>query len=302
KVLSDTVKFSQSMAELRGRPTDLAEIIVTQSQSFTATEALTKKLIDAVSIDVPTLLADIHGKTVKLGREGRAHVMNTSGAVVQPFEMSLGEELLHFLSNPNIAALLTTAGMLLIFMEFKMPGIQVAGILGAICLIVSFMAFQTLPIRTGGLILIGVGILGLFAEIFAQAHGVLAAGGTIAFVLGLIWVIDPSQISFGVSPYIWAPSGLLLGTSTLAIGWIAARVKKDSEAARLAMGGTGPLGVVGYIGQVEKVDHSPRDQLSRGVLLIRGENWNFESEELLAIGDSITVIGVQGFCLKVKKV
>ncbi len=301
KVLSDTVKFAQGMAELRGRPADLAEKIVVKSQSFTAQEALANRLIEAMSGDLKTLLADLDGKTVKLGKSQTPKKLQTQGAEIRAVEMNTGEELLHWLSNPNIAALLTTIGMLLIFMEFKMPGIQVAGILGAVCLIVSFMAFQTLPIRTGGLLLIGVGLLGLMVEVFASTHGVLAAGGAIAFVLGLIWVVDPSQISMGVSPYIWAPAGIFLGMSTVALGWIAARVKRDSELARQSMGGSGPLGLLGYRGVVETAEVEPRDQETRGGLLIRGETWKYCSDELLSRGDSVEVTGVDGFVLKVKK-
>src|SRR5690606_2312068 len=143
---------------------------------------------------------------------------------------------------------------------------------------------QTLPIRIGGIALLVVGAIALVAEVFATTHGVLGAGGVLSFILGLIWVIDPAQIREGVSPMVYVPAGIFLAGVAFMIAWFASRTRARAQEALATMKGGGLAGLQGYVGRVD----------APGKLLIRGEIWDYVSEEPVGVGDIVEVLGVQG--------
>ncbi len=294
KVLSDTSAFAEGLAEVRGRDKKLASEIVRQSRSFTAAAASEAKLVDLLADTFPDLLRKLDGRTVRLqsGKEAR---LATTNARVEVFPMTLGQKLLHLISNPNIAAILMTLALVLIYVELQTPGIQIAGILGATFLVVAFICFQTLPIRTGGAILLLLGTIALIAEIFVTTHGALGAGGVLSFVLGLVWIIDPAQSTFGVSPAVYIPAGIFLGGIALLVGWFAADVKKSAQEALAQMKGGALGGLAGYRGTID----------AGGGLMIRGERWDYrledDSGETVAAGDSVEVVRVEGLKAYVRK-
>jgi membrane-bound serine protease (ClpP class) len=301
KALNDTSAFAEGLAEVRGRDPKLAAEIVRKSRSFTASEGARMKLVDILADSFPDLLRKLDGRTVKFAGGTTATIRSGDAANVEviAFEMTFGQKLLHLVSNPNIAAILMTLAMVLIYVELSNPGIQVAGILGVIFLIVGFMCFQTLPIRTGGLALILVGAVALIGEIFVTTHGILGAGGVLAFVLGLVWVIDPSQVRSGVSPAVYVPAGLFLGTTAFLISWFAARTKRDAAAALARMKGGGIGGLEGYVGTVDSLATSSAPGAAAlaspfGTLTIRGEIWNFVSEDSVRVGDPVEVVRIDG--------
>jgi len=301
KILNDVVAYAKSMAEIRGRNKELAELIVSKSQSFTAQEAASKKLVEVLADHETDLLNKLQGRVVESKSFGKK-TLNTSNARVERVDMTIGQKLLHLISNPNIAAILMTIAMLLIYVELNNPGVQIAGILGVILLILAFMSFQSLPIRTGGLILMGVGFIGMFSEVFVAAHGALAAGGVLSFILGMIWVVDPSQTSERVSPMVYIPAGLALSIGAFTIAWFAARVKVQAAEALEKMGGSGAMGLHGYQGKVESLAGNGAIQSPFGKMHIRGEVWDFVCEESVKVGDAVQVQSVDGFKLIVKRI
>ena len=105
--------------------------------------------------------------------------------------MNLQESLLHTLVDPTIAYLLLTIGIWALIAEFNNPGAILPGVTGVICLLLAFIAFESLPLNWGGVALILVSV-GLFVlDIKAPTHGVLTAGGIIAFVLGSLILFSP---------------------------------------------------------------------------------------------------------------
>lgn len=300
KAVNDTAAFARGLAELRGRDPKLAEQIVSKSVSLSAQEARDKGLADFLASDRKEFMAKLDGRQWVKGsmrRVIRSQAAPGAPAVqVLESEMTLGQKILHLLADPNIATLLISLGMLCLYVEITTPGITIPGVLGGILLLVGFMSFQLLPIRLGGLILILMGVGFLFAELFVSTHGALAFGGALSFVLGLVWIIDPGSTSLAVNPAIWVSAGLLLGGAALGLAWVASRGKKLSRETLEKIGGAGKLGLNGYIGRVESVEASG----VHGKASIRGETWDFESAEPVAIGDSVRVERTRGFIAEVR--
>src|SRR6185437_14961767 len=67
KVLNDSVAFIRSLAQLRGHNAAWAEHAVRDAATLTADEALREHVIDFEAADVPGLLAQLDGRTVRVG-------------------------------------------------------------------------------------------------------------------------------------------------------------------------------------------------------------------------------------------
>lgn len=295
KATNDTAAFARSLADTKGRNRQLAEEIVSKSKSLTSEEALQHKLIDLLAKDSADLLSKLNGFHYK--HKGELRTLVIESPIFETIEMSTGQKLLHFLANPTIAAMLMSLAILLIYVEVSNPGVIFPGVLGGICILIAFMSFQLLPIRTGGLLLILLGAAFLIAEPFVISHGALAIGGVLSFVLGLIWVIDPSATSLTIQASVWAPLGAGLGFFVAIIAYVATRTRSLSITALKEMGGGALAGLAGYEGSVEYLNS---DQKS-GKAMIRGENWDFIADSPLQLKDHITVIETHGLKIKIKK-
>jgi membrane-bound serine protease (ClpP class) len=297
KAVNDTVAMMKSMAEERGRPVDLAEKMVRSSSSYTAREALENHLIDAMAEDSTTFLRALDGRKVHVEGAGREVTLRLQSPILVPVEMSWGQKLLHFLADPNIAAVLMSLGTLLIYVEVMNPGITIVGVLGGVCLIAGFMSFQLLPIRTGGLLLLLLGLIMLVVEAFTPTHGALALGGLISLVLGILWVMDPSGGALQISPSVWIPTVVLVAGVVVLLGWAAARSRRLVERTLRQMKGSGYGGLEGYSGTVDSVH--PQDRQS-GTAVFRGEIWSIRSiSGELELGEVVKVVEVEGLMARV---
>ena len=154
-----------------------------------------------MAADLRSVLDQIDGRKAEVA--GGTVTMRTRGAEVRRLDMNLQESLLHTLVDPTIAYLLLTIGIWALIAEFNNPGAILPGVTGVICLLLAFIAFESLPLNWGGVALILVSV-GLFVlDIKAPTHGVLTAGGIIAFVLGSLILFSPLTPSAAVHARRW---------------------------------------------------------------------------------------------------
>ncbi len=154
-------------------------------------------MIDVVAESLPDLLERIDGRTVKTSKG--PVTLATRGAVTRPIEIGYRDRFLAIITDPNVAYVLMMLGMLGLFFELSNPGVIAPGVIGGISLILAFYAFQSLPINFAGLLLIGLGVVLLVAEIKIVSHGVLSIGGVIAMALGSVMLFDAPEVSFRIS-------------------------------------------------------------------------------------------------------
>jgi len=294
KAVNDIAAFARSMAELRKRNVKAASEVVSKSNSFTAEEALKINLIDVVAADKKALWKSIHQRQVQVGPVN-VNLQTDPEPTLHHAEMTLGEQVLNYLAHPNIAAILMSLGILLIYAELSSPGLGWGGILGGLCLIVAFIAFQLIPIHLGGVILLAVGVALIIAEIFVVSGGILSIGGSVALAFGLLWVVDPTATDLRISPWLIAMIGGVLMLGTLLIGYFISRLKQQTQEALKNIGGGDFAGVQGYKGQVKTLSADGKS----GQIFIRGELWNFISQDQLNENDTVVVRGVQGLTLDV---
>jgi membrane-bound serine protease (ClpP class) len=163
KATNDAAAYIKSLAERNGRNAKWAEDAVRKSISATEEEALREGVIDLVSKDLNSLLSDIDGKKVRtvMGEK----VLNTAKANIIREGMGLRHRILNLISDPNVAYILMLLGFYGLFFELTNPGSIFPGVMGGICLILAFYAFQTLPVNYAGLLLIILAIILFILEV-----------------------------------------------------------------------------------------------------------------------------------------
>ena len=162
------------------------------------------------------------------------------------------------------------------------------GVVGGICLLLAFAAFQVLPINYSGLLLLVLGIGLLIAEVFLPTFGMLGIGGLIAFILGSLFLFDAPDSDLLVDRSIIASVGVGAAVLMLFVGTLAVRTFGQRAV-------SGIDGLIGTIGEV-RVRIAPR-----GKVWVQGEYWNAESDEDLEVGEKVQIVSVKDLVLHVRR-
>jgi len=285
KQVHDAAAFIRGLAQQRGRNAAWAERAVREAVSLTAAEALRENVIDVVATDLPDLLAQIDGRTVRL-HEGEA-TLATRGLAFEPLPPDWRQRLLSVIANPSFALVLLMVGIYGLIFEFSSPGFGLPGTVGAICLLLALFALQMLPVNYVGLGLILLGMALLAAELVSPSFGVLGVGGIVAFVAGGLLLFDRDIPGFGV------PLALIFGlaASSAAVvllgGGMALRARR-----RPVVSGAEEL--VGAAGEVLSVGEG------RAWAQVHGERWQVASAQPLQPGQRVRVTGLRGLTLDVR--
>ena len=204
--------------------------------------------------------------------------------------MTTIESLLVRVADPNVAFLLGAIGLLCLYIEFTHPGMVAPGVVGAISLVLALYAFNFVPINYAGVLLI-ITALALFAlEAKVTSHGVLAAGGVLALVLGAMILVK--------SP--WPEARIHLPTAmsvALPLGAITVILLRFAIYAKRRKAVTGEEGMIGMFG-VARTDLEPA-----GEVLVRGELWGARTaQQRISQGMRIRVLEIDGLTLVVESV
>jgi membrane-bound serine protease (ClpP class) len=289
KILNDTVAYIKTIAKQRGRNEQWAEQAVRESVSVHEDEALKLGVIDLVSPSLEDLLSRVDGREVEIS-SGKVIPLKVKGLEVKNINMSFRDQLLSIISNPSIAYILLMLGFYGLLYELANPGAILPGVIGGICLILAFFAFQMLPINYAGVALILLGIILFIAEVKITSYGMLSVAGVISLLLGSIMLIDsPAEflrISFikVVLPVVSVSAAFFLFALIMVV-----RAHRRRPT-------TGREGLVGGKG-VATTDLKPE-----GVVEIRGELWNAVAGETIKAGEKIQVKEMEGMKVKVIKI
>ena len=284
KVVEDAVAYIRSLAELRGRNADWAEHAVREAASVSAEQALALNVIDFIAADTADLLAQAHGREVRVG-EARV-VLETRGLAVEALEPDWRTRLLAVITNPNVALILLMVGVYGLLFEFMNPGALLPGTVGAISLLLGLYALAVLPVSQVGAALLLLGMVLMLAEAFTPSVGVLGIGGLVAFVFGSTMLIDADVPGYGVS----LPLILGIALASLALSLLIARLALSSHRHRVV---TGTQALIGDTAQV--LDWSG----SAGHVLAAGERWQASGETDLQTGQQVRVVEIRGLRLQV---
>ena len=291
KMASDTAAYARTLATQRGRSVTLVEQAVTESRSFTEQEAAsaTPPLIDVIASDVPDLLKKLDGRTVKRFN-GTTTTLKLTNADVRSIEMTFAQRVLSAIAHPQIAYLLLTLGTLGLTIELWSPGAVLPGVAGGICLLLAFFALQVLPVNYAGLLLMLLGFLLLVLEVKVTSHGVLAVGGIASLIFGSLMLIDSPQPELQIGLRLILPVTLTLAAILLFLVTIGVRAQAQPAT-------TGESGMLHASGRAL----TPIVPGGFGRVATHGEIWTATASESIHEGDPVTVTGVRGLTLEVRR-
>ncbi|MFQ6616301.1 MAG: nodulation protein NfeD [Fidelibacterota bacterium] len=287
KITNDAVAYIQSIAEKRGRNAEWAKDAVLNSVSITAREALELGVIDTVTASLTILVAYLDGKEVEIlsGKQ----ILATRNALVKEIDMGFRYRVLDKITNPNIAYLLLLLGVYGILFELSNPGAIFPGVLGAISLILAFLAFQMLPINYAGLALMALGVTLFILEINITSYGLLAIGGIVSLLLGSLMLFERTEPLMRVSWKVIIPAlGFTILFFLFAVGFGVKAQRRTPV--------TGSSGLLGMTG-LTQTDIDPQGQVA-----VHGEIWKAVSDKKIPAGSSVRVVEVEGMVLKVEKI
>jgi membrane-bound serine protease (ClpP class) len=185
--------------------------------------------------------------------------------------------------------LLFSFGVMMIFLEIKVPGTFIFGGLGVVSLILFLIGSNFIPINMLGLFLVFLGIGLIVAEIYVSSFGLLAFVGILTFAGGVRLLFDTID-SQGIYVSIW-----LLGSMVammLAFTFLLGRALLKDRKRKPA---TGINTIVGQEGTVMQWKGT------HGKVFLNGEIWNARSDEEFKKDDVVKVVEHNQLDLKVER-
>jgi membrane-bound serine protease (ClpP class) len=287
KITEFSAKWMKTIAEERGRNIEEAQLAVTESKSFSDVDALNVNLIDLRANNLQSLISQMNGWKVTLANGAEVSI-DTTGYEIIRNEMGVIERFLHVISDPNIAYLLMSLATLGLMVEISNPGLIFPGVIGGICLLMSFYSLGVLPVNYAGMLLIVLAFILFIAEVFTHSFGVLTVGGLSSLVLGSLILFKGGPL-FRINPWLIAVVTILIG------GFLTFVVSRVIKAHR-RQATTGREELTGKTATV-KVALKPA-----GMVLFKGELWSAVSESgQVEPGEEVIINKVDGMRLYVTK-
>lgn len=283
----------RSYTERRGaEATALAESTIESAIAVSSTEALKAHLVDFIANDTNDLLNQLDGYTVQMADGPR--ILHTSGAVTESLGMSLIEQILQLLVDPNLVFILLSIGVQAILIELASPGGWVAGFFGMVCLALAAYGLGILPVNWFGLAFLVIAFVLFIVDIKAATHGGLTAAGIGSFIVGaLVLFNSPGTPQFQhVSIPLVILVALVIGISFAIIVGFALRAQKKPII-------TGQEGMLGQFG-IARTDIDPVGQVQSGAELWTAELADGQGK--IRKGAKVEVVKVEGLKIKVKKI
>ncbi len=283
KVTNDAAAYIRGLATTHRRNAGWAERAVRESVSMTAQEAKASDVVEFVAADLSSLLAQIDGYTCV----PKGITLHTAGAPIVQVSMSWRDRFLQAVVDPNIVFILMLIGIYGLIFEFQSPGLGIAGVAGAIALLLAAYSLQLLPVSFIGLALIAVAMVLYVAEVKIQSHGALALAATVALILGGLLLFDIPGSFVRVD---WA---VIAGAAVVSLAFFMVVVTAVARARRRPFT-TGLKAMVGESGKARtRLDPD-------GQVMVHGELWRAHSEEgSIEAGAEIRVLAAEGMKLTV---
>jgi membrane-bound serine protease (ClpP class) len=287
KAFNALAEYAKSIAERRGRNVKWAESAVREAANLTSTQALKQNVIDHIATDNRDLMTKIDSQKIKVAG-GRTVTLRTARAPFEERPMGAWDTFLHYLSNPNVAAVLVLLTMYGFIYELANPGAIFPGVIGAISFILLLYSLSVIPFNAAGLAFIALAILLFAVDLFTPTHGVLTVGGAVSLFFGLMMLFGAAE-GFRVSLWLVGVITALTAAFFLFVVSLGVRALKNPYV-------SGREGVVGHTGDA-RTDLDPT-----GRVFVDGSLWTATSVSgPIRAGEAVDVVEMTGLKLKVRK-
>ncbi|HEY3271735.1 MAG TPA: nodulation protein NfeD [Geothrix sp.] len=274
--------YLEAIAGKRHRNIEWARASVRESASISADKALQLNVVDLIADDLPDLLKRLDG------REAGGRRLETAGASILVLPMSVREKAFQAIAHPQVMLILMLVVVYGIIGELTSPGAILPGVAGVIALLLLLYLSSVLPMNVTGLALVAVAILLFTIDAFAPTHGVLTAGGVLAFFLGLLMLFDRSEPYLRLSVMWMLPATVVTALFFIFVAGAGIRAQRlpAKAGAETMLGRTATA--------LEPIDDRG------GKVFIEGEYWNAVSAEAITAGRAVEIVALHGLTLTVK--
>jgi membrane-bound serine protease (ClpP class) len=276
------ISYIEMIATNRDRNVEWAKSAARESVSITAQTALSLKVVDLIATNLPDLLKQLNGRQVG------GKTLHTAGATVTEMPLNAWERFSELFLRPEIMFILMLMVIYGFIGELSSPGAILPGVVGAIALVLVLYMSAILPVNIAGLVLIGLALLLFIADTFASTHGVLTAGGILAFFLGSLMLFNHGGPGYELSLR-WIIPGTLL-TAAFFIFVVSKGIGAQFQPAQTGLGT-----MVG-----KTIPAQSRIDSTGGRVFVEGAIWNATSEIPVESGQAVEIVGIQGLTLRVK--
>ena len=292
KVENDAAALIRSIAQTRGRNQDKLEETVRTAASYSAQEALADNVVDLIADDLEDLLAKLDGLTAETSIG--TVVLETKGLELFQLEKNILEHFLEFISDPNVSFILLTVGGLGIVVELFNPGLIAPGVVGVICLLLTFLALGNLPVNWAGVVFVILAMVLTVLEVVVAGFGILGVGAIVSLMVGGLILFtqfgdsSPTMPSIGVSRWLLSGTGGVAALTLVYVVGLAYQSRKQGPPEKASA-------LTGMRGRVTG------ELTPRGIVLVGNETWTAISEDdsLIQIGEPVEVSSVDGLILTV---
>jgi membrane-bound serine protease (ClpP class) len=265
----------------------------TKVAGFGPQEAQSRGLVATTDPTLGEFVVGLDGKdaggrvlhTARVVEEGDGPRRQQAGQV-RFAKLGLTARLLHLTADPSVAYLLLMVGLLLIVFEFFTAGVGVAGVTGAVSLILSCYGLAVLPTNPIGLALIGLGVFGYAVDVQSGAPRAWTGIGAVALAIGS-WRLFPGDLSVKW----WIILMMSVAVALFMLSGMTAMLR-----ARFSTPTIGRESMIGQMGEATTgID-------PEGMVDLRGGTWRARTNRATPIpaGERVRVVAVDGLLLEVE--
>ena len=200
-------------------------------------------------------------------------------------KLDLPSQLLHTAASPAVAYLAFVIGLGLLLFEFFTAGVGVAGVVGAVALLLGGYGLGVLPVRNWAVASLVASTVAFAVDVQTGIPRFWAGVGMVGFTIGSLTLFD------GV-PFPWIAVAVgIVGMASVMFSGMPSMVR-----ARFGTPTIGRTWMVGELGDVtEAVD-------PEGTVRVQGALWKARANRStpLAVGDRARVVEVDGLLLEVE--
>jgi membrane-bound serine protease (ClpP class) len=291
KATEDAAAFLEDLAVLRDRDEEFARAAVEDAESVGSAEAVERNIVNGIANTPPEVLEQIDGQSVETA-SSEVTIETWEGAAPTVFlrfqDMNVLQRILHWLTDPEVAFLLFLVGMFGIIFELYNPGIGLAGIIGAVSVLMSFYAFNILPTNWTGVLLIAVAVVAFLVDLQVAGLGIWTIGGLVALVSGGLMLFAGADPAVELDPWAIVVAVVISLLFFVSVMTAALRV-------RLRRPISGEEAMVGSVAEA-KTDIAPE-----GTVMTKGALWRARTMETgIAAGSKVRVMATEGLVLLVE--
>ena len=146
KMVNDTTSWLDSLTALRKRNKKFGRDIITEAKAVSGMDAYKIGAVDFFGSTKEEFLKFAHGEKVQIQDKKNQEVQV---GPLQPIRLGIRHHVISFVTDPQIAYLLFTGSLLLIYFEITHPGMVVPGVLGVTGLVLSLTGMHKLNFCLG---------------------------------------------------------------------------------------------------------------------------------------------------------